>query len=145
MSREPGSAAMELVVGTGFLVLPVALLVLSLPTWADTHTMARTAAREAARTVVLASDPTDTAALAAGRTAAATVARNHGGTLTGAPVFDWEHEAVAGSEGTLTQPHVTVTVTVEMPALAIPLMGEWASFGWSVTHREPLDLYRSRG
>lgn len=145
MRRERGSAAIELVIGTGFLVLPIVLLVLSLPAWAQTQMMARTAAREAARTVVLSADPTAAAALESGRVAAATVARNHGRALVADPRFDWEHEEVAGPEGTVSQPRVAVTVTVEMPGLAIPLIGEWTSFEWTVVHREPLDVYRSRG
>ncbi len=38
---------------------------------------------------------------------------------------------------------VTVTVTVRMPALALPLIGEWGAFDHRVSHTQPVDRYRS--
>lgn len=141
---DRGSVAIELVAGVGFLLLPVALLVLSLPAWAQTHTMARTAAREAARTVVVAHDPSRPEAAAAGRRAAELVAANHGGALVAGPVFAWDRVDVGGDGEPLVQDHVEATVTVRVPALAVPLLGEFGGFDWTVAHREPLDIYRSR-
>ena len=138
---ERGSAAIELAAGVGLLVLPTVLLVLSLPTWAQARTAAEVAAREAARTVVLAEDPTGPAAKVAGRVTAETVLANHGHQLVGEPTFAWDRVRVVG--GRVRQDQVAATVTVRMPAVAVPFVGSWAAFDWSTTHVEPLDIYRS--
>ncbi|MDX1659732.1 MAG: hypothetical protein R3343_12995 [Nitriliruptorales bacterium] len=138
---ERGSAAIELVAGVGLLVFPAVLLVLSLPTWAQARTAAEVAAREAARTVVLADDPMGPAATAAGRAAAETVLANHGRRLVGEPTFEWDRVDAAG--GRVRQDQVAATVTIRMPAVAVPFVGSWAAFDWSTTHVEPLDIYRS--
>jgi hypothetical protein len=44
-SREGGYVAAELALGIGLLVFPVALLVLTLPTWSERQTTARSIAR----------------------------------------------------------------------------------------------------
>ena len=140
---DGGSAAIELVAGVGLLVLPTVLLVLSLPGWAQARTAADVAAREAARTVVLADDPTGAEALEAGRRVAGSVLANHGHTGRSVPEFTWEQIEVTGQEGRVRQQLVRVTVHVRMPAVSVPLIGSWAGFDWSVTHVEPVDIYRS--
>ncbi len=53
-SREGGYVAAELALGVGLLVFPVALLVLTLPTWSERQTTARSIAREVSRVVAVA-------------------------------------------------------------------------------------------
>ncbi|MEI8001360.1 MAG: hypothetical protein WCI50_08415, partial [Actinomycetes bacterium] len=48
-----GFAAIELAAGVALLLLPVTLLVVALPTWADRQTVARLAARDATRVLTL--------------------------------------------------------------------------------------------
>ena len=48
---EAGFVATELTLGLGLLILPVALLVLTLPGWSERQTTARVIARETARTL----------------------------------------------------------------------------------------------
>lgn len=142
-----GTAAVELSAGLGLLVLPVVVLVASLPAWAAAQTAGRAAAREAARAVATAPDPTLASDLA--QEAAAVVAANHGHTLVGevrlryaerpAPRPSWLHPAAADP----TQTEVTATVTVRLPALSLPGLGAVGAVDWSVSHSEPLDRYRS--
>src|SRR5207237_9775003 len=53
-SREGGYVAAELALGVGLLVFPIALLVLTLPTWSERQTTARSIAREVSRVVAVA-------------------------------------------------------------------------------------------
>ena len=50
-NTEAGFVATELILGIGLLILPVALLVLTLPGWSERQTTARVIARETARTL----------------------------------------------------------------------------------------------
>ncbi|MDX1619401.1 MAG: hypothetical protein R3320_00320 [Nitriliruptorales bacterium] len=139
--RQRGSAAIELVAGTGLLLLPAVLLVLSIPGWAQAKTAAEIAAREAARSVALAADPESVHAAATGRETARSALQNHGHVPVAEPSFRWSHAEVRGG---LAQSQVEATVTVRMPALTVPFIGSWMSFDWSATHTEPIDIYRSR-
>jgi hypothetical protein len=49
--QDAGYVAAELALGVGLLVFPVAMLVLTLPTWSERQASARAIAREMARTV----------------------------------------------------------------------------------------------
>src|SRR4029450_3785955 len=53
-SDERGYVAGELAIVIGLLVFPVALLVLTLPTWSERQTTARSVARELARVIAVA-------------------------------------------------------------------------------------------
>lgn len=130
---EDGSVAVELALGVGVLVLPVAVLVLLLPTWVERQSMARTAAQEAARAMALADEPA--AGRAAGEQIAATIAANHG------VADDLADVAVSGDlrrGGT-----VTARVTVRVPLVAVPFLGDVGGFSITATHRESVDAYRS--
>jgi hypothetical protein len=39
---------------------------------------------------------------------------------------------------------VTARVTVDMPAVAVPLVGSVGAWKWTAAHREPVDPYGSR-
>jgi hypothetical protein len=130
---EQGSVAVELSLGIGLLVLPMALLVLLLPTWLERQSVARVAAQEAARSVVVAADPQQAPAIA--RTVANRIAANHG--LPARAI------TVRMSGGMRRGGVVTATVSIEMPATSFPGLGEVAGFSYTTAHREVVDPYRS--
>ena len=130
---ERGSAPIELALGVGLLVLPVALAVVTFPTWVERQSMARLAAQEAARTVVLASD--GTAGVAAAAALVGQIAVNHG-----LPASD----VALAVDGTLTRGGaVTAAVTVAFPAAVFPGFGTVGAVSWTVRHTEQVDAYRS--
>ena len=131
---ERGYVAAELALGVGLLVFPIAMLVLTLPTWSERQSVARAIAREAARTVAVggACDP------GAASDIGATMAGNLG--LRGG--VDVELDCASGARlrrgGT-----VTASVTVRMPAVDIPGIGTVGAWSWTAHHSEPVDQYRS--
>ena len=134
--RERGFAAIELVAGVALLVFPVALLVAGLPGWFDRQSIARQAAREAARAVVLDGGcRQEVAAAAASRIAA--------GDGLDSRDFQVELECVAGTALDRDRT-VTARVTVAMPALSVPLVGSVGAWHWTAAHSEPTDPYASR-
>ena len=132
---EDGYVAAELALGVGLLVFPVAMLVLTLPTWSERQSAARSIAREAARTVAVAG------------ICDAGVARDVGATMS-------ENLGVAGNQVDVALDcapgqrlrrggEVTASVTVAMPAVDIPGIGAVGAWSWTTEHREPVDQYRS--
>ena len=127
---------MELVAGVALLVLPVALLVLSLPEWSSRQGLARMAARDAARAVAITGwcDPQ------VGKEAVDAVGQSSG-LPTGAlrVVIDCTPATPLPRGGV-----VAARVTVEMPAVAVPLVGSVSAWTWTAAHREPVDPYGGR-
>ena len=133
VAREGGFVVVELAAGIAFLVLPVALLVLALPSWAERQSVARVVAREVGRTV--ARDGRCSADDA--RQLAAVVAVNHGlagddvsvtlGCVPGAPL----------PAGGL----VVVAATVREPGLRVPGIGRVGDWSFTARHAEPVDRY----
>ena len=134
--RQPGFIAAEFALGVCVVVLPVALLVLALPTWSERQSMAQRAANESAREVVLAGSWS--AGTAAARAVVDQVAGNYGVPLDQVRGPDF-------SEGGGLAPGQTVVarVTVRMPALVIPLVGQVGGWSWTAVHAERVDDYRS--
>lgn len=133
VSGERGAAPLEFGLGVAVLVLPVAVMVLTVPTWVERQSAARVAAREAARAAVL-TDST-AAAVAAGQRTATEVAVNHG---LEPSTFD------VAITGTLSRDDsITATVTAHFPATAFPGIGGVRAFTWSTVHTEKVDRYRS--
>lgn len=131
--RERGGAPIEFALAVGLLLLPIAALVSVFPTWVERQSMARVAAREAARAVVLA-DSWDTGVLTA-MERAERVAANHG--IDSADL----HMVM---DGALTRgASVTATASVEIPISVVPGFGSTGGFTWTVTHTERVDDYRS--
>lgn len=130
---EGGAAPIELGLGAAVLLLPVAVLVLTLPTWIERQSAARVAAREAARTAVLADTPAT--AVSAGERAAAEAAANHG-LEPGA--FDVVITGTLERHGSMA-----ATVTAHYPATFFFGFTDVTAFTWSVTHTEKVDRYRS--
>jgi hypothetical protein len=131
--RSAGYAAAEFVVGVAFIIVPVTLLVLSLPLWLERQAMAQRAANESARRMVLASDWNT--GLSQGRVVIEEIERNYD-----LPSGD----LAARFTGNLTRGQsVRTEVTVTMPALAIPFIGRVGTWHWTAVHVEHVDNYRS--
>ena len=131
-----GFAPVELVMTAGFWLIPLTLLVASLPTWVERQSLGRAAAAEAARVVVLAPDAATGTRRA--QELVAELARNHR-----VPAGDLQvvvHGDLArGGE-------VSATTTVAVPALSIPLLSvHSAPFTLRSTHVERVDDFRSFG
>ena len=130
---ERGSVAVELPLTLCLFLVPVALMVITLPAWPERQTVARAAATEAARTMVVAGSWEEgaTAAEDAVRRAAA----NQG--IDSAHVsLGWEGDLGRGAS-------VTAHVTVAMPAVVIPGLTSVGSWSWTASHTERVDDYRS--
>jgi len=132
---ERGYVAGELAIGIGLLVFPVALLVLTLPTWSERQTTARSVAREVARVVAVAGVCDRGRAIETGHD----MARNLG--LPSGEV-DIQLDCVPGTRldrgGS-----VRASVTVVVPAVDLPGIGGVGAWSWTAHHSEPIDQYRS--
>jgi hypothetical protein len=133
---QAGTAAIELSAGVALLVLPIALLVLSLPQWPSRQAIARLAARDAARAVSL-RGWCDTGAGDRVVAAIATGASLPSGALRVS--LDCAPDAPLPRGAS-----VSAAASVEMPALTVPLIGTLAAWTWTAVHREPVDRYGSR-
>ena len=134
-SREGGYVAAELALGVGLLVFPVALLVLTLPTWSERQTTARSIAREVSRVVAVAGVCDRGRATDTGHD----MARNLG--LAPSDV-DVRLDCVPG--GRLPRGgSVRASVTVAVPAVTFPGIVSVGAWSWTAHHSEPVDQYRS--
>lgn len=131
--NQTGSAVLETPIAVVLLLVPVALLVITLPTWPERQTVARAAASQAARTAVLAASWEE--AMAAGQDTVRRTAANYG--------LDSGDLALRWSGNLTRSGAVTARVTVHMPALAIPDLGRFGSWNWTASHTENVDRYRS--
>lgn len=130
---DDGAVPIEFALATGLLLIPVAALILVFPNWAERQSMARVAAQEAARAVAL--DGDWERGTASGTALARQTATNHG--------LD-PGEVTVSFAGSLERgADVTATVTVSIPAVVIPGIGDAGSFDWTVSHSELVDPYRS--
>lgn len=129
---DRGGVAVELVAAVGLLLLPTLLLVASLPTWSERRHTAVVAAREAAA-VAVEGYPRDVTREAAA--IAEAVAEVHG--------VDREEIDVRVAADLRRGGSVTATVTIEMPALAVPFLPEVGAFRWTTTQTRRIDDYRS--
>ena len=131
---ERGSSApLTMALGLGLLVIPVFLLVLTVPTWQARTVDARDAARNAARALVTAA--TWEQGVAAANQAVAEITANNGVPAT---------DVAASYTGNLNRGGtVTATVTVAIPDGAIPGVGNFGTFHYTATSSEQVDPYRS--
>jgi hypothetical protein len=133
--RDGGFVSTELAAGIGLLVLPVACLVLTLPTWSERQTTARTIAREVGRTTAMAGR--------CDRAAAEALAREMAVNL-GLAASDVSVALDCASGSRLARGgRVTTSVTVQVPAVAIPGIGTAGAWSWTASHTETVDPYRS--
>lgn len=131
--REEGYVALELALAAGALVLPVAIMVVTLPTWVERQSLATSAAQEGARAVVLA-DSWDQGVSEAGALVREMAVTD------GIPP-DEVRVAFSGSldRGAL----VTASVTVSVPAASFPFFGSVGAWPLTRSDTEKVDLYRS--
>jgi hypothetical protein len=132
-SRERGFVVVEFAAGIALLVLPVALLVLSLPSWAERQSVARVVVREVGRTVAR----DGRCSTGAARRLAAVVATNHG-------LAAREISVVLGCAPGAALPAggvVSVAVTVREPGLRVPGIGRIGEWFFTTRHSEPIDRY----
>ena len=134
-SREGGYVAAELALGVGLLVFPIALLVLTLPTWSERQTTARSIAREVSRVVAVAGVCDRGRAAETGHD----MAQNLG--LSPSDV-DVELDCAPG-ERLPRGGNVRASATVVVPAVTIPGIGSIGAWSWTAHHAEPVDQYRS--
>jgi hypothetical protein len=130
---ERGFVAIEWVSAIGFLLLPIVMLVATLPVWAERKHAATVAAREAAR-VLVRDWPAGSAERAT--TVAREVAADHG---IGADDVTVRMRAANGGRGD----EVRVEVDVVMPAIEVGSVrtGAWRYTAHAVRR---IDDYRSR-
>jgi len=130
---ERGSVAVELPVALVLFLVPIALLVITIPTWPERQTVARAAAIEASRSAVLA-DSLDEG-IENGNAAVAQAAGNYG--------LDPDQFRVVWDGGFGRGQSITARVTVRMPALVIPGLTAVEAWSWTASHTERVDDYRS--
>ncbi|MDQ1467434.1 MAG: hypothetical protein QOH10_1849 [Actinomycetota bacterium] len=128
-----GFVAIELVLAIGLLLVPVVMLVGSLPRWSERQHAAIVAAREAAR-VAGQVWPAD------GEVEADRVAREVVATY-GIPQAD---VTITVSPPPGRGQMLRATVTVRMPALAVPFLARVGSWSWTARESLRIDDYRSR-
>jgi hypothetical protein len=130
---ESGFVATELVLGIGLLVVPVALLVLTLPGWSERQVTARVISREVARRIAR----DGVCDVAGARALGATMARNLGVPVEGLSID------ISCADGSPLVPggDVEARVTVAMPAIDLPGIGAIGAWSWTARHREPVDRY----
>lgn len=126
------SGSVELLVGIGLLLFPLVMLIAAIPTWIEAKAMGELAAQEAARALALADTPE--AGEASGTEIANRIAANHG----------FEGSVSVAFSGSLDWGEtVSATVTVPVPALAIPGIGTFVGTTVSFSHAERVDDFRS--
>ncbi|HXY92567.1 MAG TPA: hypothetical protein VEP49_08840 [Acidimicrobiia bacterium] len=135
LGGDAGFVALELALGVAVLLLPVAAIVLTIPTWSERQTTARAIAREVAR--IVARDGLCDTVVATGL---ATVMAANLGVRRDDVTVDLEC-----APGAPLPPggSVQVDVTVRMPAVHLPALGTIGEWRWTARHREPVDLYGS--
>lgn len=113
----------------GLVLIPFGVLVLSVSAWVERQTAARDAAGEAARALVI-GDPEGASA----EVMVADIEAGYGlpaGTL----------RAVIPDGGMVPGESVTVSVTVEIPAMSLPIFGGVGAVDWTTEHTERFPDY----
>lgn len=133
LGREAGFAAIELVAGLALLLLPVATLVLTLPTWSERQATGRAIAREVARRAA----GSGICDVDAAGELAASMARNLGVRPGDA------RASIACDPGSVLEPGsmLEAAVTVRMPAVHLLGIGDVGAWVWTARHRQPVDTY----
>jgi hypothetical protein len=129
---EGGFVAVEWVLAIALLLLPVVLLVATLPNWAERRHAATVAAREAAASAVVRAQVDPDHARVVGRE----VAANYG--------IEPSDVDVQVNTGVARGDYVTVEVRVRMPAVVVPGLVQAGEWTYTATQHRRLDDYRSR-
>mgnify|MGYP003134334180 CR=1 FL=1 len=131
--RDAGAAAIELPLAVGLLLMPIAVVVMLVPQWPERQTVARSAAKEAA--TLYANAPSRSAGIELAQASVAQAAANHGlppTALTVALGGEWCRACT-----------VTASVTVDIPAVAVPFAGTVGAFSYTSSSSARIDDYRS--
>lgn len=129
---ERGAATpLTLVLGVALIVLPVLVLILTVPIWEERTVDAQDAARAAARAVVIAAN--EPSGIAAANQAVDEVFYGDG--------IPADEVAVAYSGEDLPGGSVTVTVTVVIPAGEVPGLGSIGQLHYTASSTEHVDSY----
>ena len=126
---DRGAAAIELPLAVGLLLLPISMIVMVVPQWPERQTVASAAAKDAATVYANAPNPESGADRA--RISVAQAAANHGlppGAMTVELGGEWCRACT-----------VTASVTVDIPAVDIPLVGTIGSFTWTASSSARID------
>jgi hypothetical protein len=132
---EAGFAPLTMALGIGLLIIPVLLLVLTLPGWEERTVDARDAAANAAR--ALATADTWAAGVAAADQTVTEVTTNDG--------IDPTTVAVNYSGALNAGATVTAAVTVTIPAGTVPGIGAFGTMHYTASSTQHVDSYRSSG
>ena len=129
---EAGFAPLTMMLGVTLVVIPVLLLVLTIPTWLERSVDARDAAANAARALATANTWAD-GITAANQTVTELIAGD------GLNPNDVEVTYAGSLNPGAT---VTATVTVELPAGVIPGIGHYGTIRYTATSTQHVDSYR---
>lgn len=110
------------------------MCLITLIAWPERFNAANAAAYEAARAVVEAPDPA--AAMSLGQQRAEEVVVNHGFDASDLTVSFTPADPHRGDE-------VVASVTITLPALRFPLLGEWEALRWTKTSHQRVGDFRS--
>lgn len=152
--KDRGAASLEMALGMGLLMVPVAMLVMSLGPGLERRSFVRLAAAEASRAVVIADGETSAALIQV-----AAMAANHGYSagevrmgLCGAVPAPLSTGGASLCPAALQRgATVVATVVMEIPLVVLPFANEagtQATVGgvdMAASHASYVDLYRSTG
>lgn len=128
---QQGFVTIEFAAGCAFLLLPITLLVLTLPTWFERVDMTRIAAREAARDYVINNNQAESQQIVND------IQNNY-------KIPQNDMTLSLSGDPTQRGGKVTATVTTKVPATHIPIINvDGPAFTIKSTHVEPVDEYRS--
>lgn len=132
---QPGAGAVELVLATAFLIIPVSLLLMSLPILAEYRSVGDASAREAVRACAVAPDPWS------GQENSEQIARRiimeRGLTPVGAAI------EIDCAEAWKPGGTVTASVSLEVPAIRIVGIGDIGKVTVTRTYVERVEPHRS--
>lgn len=131
--EQSGFVVIEFVAGLVLLIMPAAILVLTLPVWWERVSMAKVASREAARAYVISGDAD------AAKQSVLDIASHYDVTAGDTSLTSLTGDRTRGSV-------VVATVHTTIPAVHLPIFNfDVGTININETHSEPVDLYRSFG
>ena len=129
---DRGSVALELPLAVGLLLLPIAVIVMVLPQWPEAKTVAETTAKEAATLYVNA--PSQAQGAEEAQAAVDRATANYGRPISASVDGEWCRGCA-----------LTLTVTLQVPAVQIPFIGSTGSLDYTATSTARVPDYRSLG
>lgn len=132
---DAGSAPLSMALGLGLFVIPVLLLVLTIPTWESRMVDARDAAAAAARALVVSDSWSE--GVAAADQAVSEVAAND--------ALSPDELSVSYGGALVRGGSVSAAVTVTVPAGQVPGIGTFGAVHYTAVSTQHVDDYRSFG